>query len=173
MSVQYHESDVKHHKPSNMQNQQVLISLFVILIACLLKNTSSKTEQMCCPVLEHIDSVSFRKLFIRIRVLHKARYLYLHWPFCNSFNQSDIGLFLCCQMWSMYCWSFRSTRVHPFSGIHVARSLALCVCFVEHILCSVLFSTILLFVLHWLTAYYYPCGIFKLFVFTEMRRQMV
>jgi uncharacterized membrane protein len=33
------------------------------------KNTSSKTEQMCCPILEHVDSVSFRKLFIRIRVL--------------------------------------------------------------------------------------------------------
>ena len=181
MLVQYHESDVKHHKPSHMQNKfwsagswyRPLVfgktrppkqskfgvqysSMLILSVSenCLLESECFKKMSKVYP---------FTKQDICIYIGH----------FVIHLISLILVFFLCCQMWGMYCWPFRSTRVHPFSGVHVARSLVLCVCFVEHILCSVLFFTILLFVLHWLTAYYYPCGIFKLFVFTEKRRQMV
>ena len=52
-----------------------------------------------------------------------------------------------------------------FSGICVARSLVLCVCFVDRCLLFVfVLSVIVLSVLLWFTESDYPFGIFKLFV---------
>ena len=57
---------------------------------CLLKNTSTKyNKYVVNQKLEHIDDISFRELFGRIRVFYfykimslpTTRYLYLRWPF--------------------------------------------------------------------------------------------
>ena len=57
---------------------------------CLMKNTSTKENKYVVNQnLEHVDDISFRELFGRIRVmfykirssLPSTRYLYLRWPF--------------------------------------------------------------------------------------------
>ena len=178
MLVQYHESDVKHHKPSLMQSQQDLISWFVISADSLLKkhvlqnganllsNTRAcwfcqfqKTVYWNQSALKKISKVCpFTKQDMCIYIGHFVIHLISLILF--FFSAAKCGA----------CTAYPSgARVHPFSGVHVARSLALCVCFVDHFFFC--FFTILLFVLHWLTASCYPFGIFKLFVFTEENRK--
>ena len=82
-----------------------------------------------------------------------------------------------CRWWNRNCLPFRSNWVHPlvFRGVHVTRSIILCVCFVD---CCLSFCTFVLFALRFtdydypfgifrFTDYDYPFGIFKLLLVTQ------
>jgi hypothetical protein len=78
---------------------------------------------------------------------HKARYLYLHCHFVIHLISLILVFFSAAKCGA--CTAYPSgARVHPSSGVHVARSLALCVCFVDHFF-SVFLPFYCLFFIDW------------------------